>query len=71
MLHKPVDAAAERERLRKESSRLEGEIEKARSQLAKPSFIERAPPAIVEQMRSRLAGFEATLSKVRSQLDKL
>jgi valyl-tRNA synthetase len=71
MLHKPVDAAAERERLGKESSRLEGEIEKARAQLAKPSFVERAPPAIVEQMRTRLAGFEATLTQIRSQLDKL
>ena len=71
MLHKPVDAAAERERLGKETARLEGEIEKARAQLAKPSFVDRAPPAIVEQMRTRLAGFEATLSKVRSQLDKL
>ena len=71
MLHKEVDPAAERERLAKESVRLETEIEKARVQLAKPSFVERAPAAVVEQMRTRLAGFEATLTKIRSQLDKL
>ena len=71
MLRKPVDPAAERERLSKESLRLEGEIEKARAQLTKPSFVERAPAAIVEQMRTRLAGFEATLTKIRSQLDRL
>ena len=71
MLHKPVDPAAERERLSKESQRIEGEIDKARAQLARPSFVERAPPAIVEQMRARLAGHEATLTKIKSQLDKL
>jgi valyl-tRNA synthetase len=71
MLHKPVDPFAERERLGKESQRLEGEIEKARAQLAKPSFVERAPAPVVEQMRARLAGFEATLTKIRSQLEKL
>jgi valyl-tRNA synthetase len=71
MLHKPVDPTAERERLSKESQRLEGEIQKARAQLANTSFVARAPAAIVEQMRTRVAGFEATLTKIRSQLDKL
>ena len=71
MLHKPVDPAAERARLGKESTRLEGEIQKARAKLANPSFVERAPAAVVDQERARLAGFEATLTKIRSQLEKL
>jgi valyl-tRNA synthetase len=71
MLYKEVDPAAERERLRKESARLEGEIIKARAKLSNASFVERAPAKVVEQERSRLAGFESALNKVRTQLEKL
>ncbi|HSA88993.1 MAG TPA: valine--tRNA ligase [Burkholderiales bacterium] len=71
MLHKEVDPAAERERLGRESARLEGEIVKARAKLGNTSFVERAPAKVVEQERERLAGFESTLAKVRQQLEKL
>jgi valyl-tRNA synthetase len=71
MLHKDVDPAAERARLRKESARLEGEIVKAKAELDNASFVERAPAKVVAQRRERLAGFEATLAKVRQQLEKL
>ena len=71
MLHVEIDPAAERQRLSKESARLEGEIDKARVQLGKPSFVERAPAQVVEQHRARLAGLESTLAKVRQQLQKL
>jgi valyl-tRNA synthetase len=71
MPHIEVDPAAERERLKKERARLEGEIGKARTQLGNASFVERAPGSVVAQMRERLAGFEATLAKVNAQLEKL
>jgi valyl-tRNA synthetase len=71
MLQIEVDPAAERERLKKESARLEGEITRARAKLGNASFVERAPAKVVEQERERLAGFEATLAKVNAQLDKL
>ena len=71
MLHQQVDPVAERERLGKESARLEGEIAKARAQLGNTSFVERAPAKVVEQMRERLASFESTLAKVKQQLQKL
>jgi valyl-tRNA synthetase len=71
MLHVEVDAAAERERLDKEIERLQGEVSRAAAQLQNPSFVERAPAKVVEQMRGRLAGFEATLSRLKSQRDKL
>ena len=71
MLHQEVDPKAERERLNKESQRLEGEIAKARTNLANPKFVERAPAKVVDEQRARLAGFESTLAKVRQQLEKL
>ena len=71
MPHVEVDPQAERERLGKESARLEGEIAKARGKLGNAAFVERAPAAVVAQERERLAAFEATLHKVRAQLEKL
>jgi len=71
MLHQEVDPKLERERLSKESKRLESEIVKARAKLGNSSFVERAPAQVVEQERARLAGFESTLAKVRQQLEKL
>ena len=71
MLHQEVDPKLERERLSKESKRLESEIVKARAKLDNRSFVERAPAQVVEQERARLAGFESTLAKVRQQLEKL
>ncbi len=66
-----VDVGAERARLQKEISRLEGEIAKARAKLSNPSFVERAPSAVVAQEKERLANFSATLDKLKPQLDKL
>ncbi len=71
MLHVEIDPVAERARLQKEISRLEGEIAKANAKLSNPNFIERAPAAVVVQEKERLAAFGATLDKLNSQLDKL
>jgi len=71
MLVITVDVAAERERLAKEIARLEGEIAKASAKLSNESFVGRAPAAVVEQEKQRLAGFGATLNKVREQAARL
>jgi valyl-tRNA synthetase len=71
MLVIEVDVAAERDRLAREIARLEGEIAKANAKLSNESFVARAPAAVVEQEKLRLAGFGATLTKVREQAARL
>ncbi len=71
MLDIKVDIAAERARLTKEVDRIAGEIARANTKLSNESFTARAPAAVVQQERTRVAGFEATLAKLREQLAQL
>ncbi len=71
MLKIEIDVAAERERIAKEVARIEGEIGKAEKKLATPSFVERAPAAVVNQERERLAGFMALRDKLAAQAARL
>ncbi len=71
MLHVEIDVEAERLRLGKEVELLEREIAKANGKLSNASFIERAPAAVVEQEKARVAQFSETLLKVQAQLAKL
>jgi valyl-tRNA synthetase len=71
MLDVKIDIAAEIARINKEIAVQEGQAGKARQKLANASFVDRAPAAVVEQERARLAQFDDTLAKLRSQLIKL
>ena len=71
MLKIEIDVAAEKERLAKEIARLEGEISKANGKLTNESFVARAPAAVVEQEKARVAEFSASLEKLKTQLQKL
>jgi valyl-tRNA synthetase len=66
-----VDVAAEKIRLGKEVARLEGEIGKANGKLSNEAFVAKAPPAVIDQERKRVADFEANLSKMKVQLFQL
>ena len=71
MLKVEIDVKAERERLAKEITRVEGEINKANGKLSNESFVARAPAEVVAQEKERVANFSATLDKMREQFAKL
>jgi len=66
-----IDVEAEKIRLDKEISRLDGEIAKANAKLGNESFVARAPAAVVEQEKQRVADFSATLGRLREQRMRL
>ena len=70
-LYMEIDVAAERVRLAKEAARLEGELAKAGAKLSNEAFVAKAPPAVIEQERKRIADFTATVTKLREQLARL
>jgi len=66
-----VDPKAEQARLTKEITRLANEIAKCQSKLSNESFVARAPAAVLEQEKKRLADFEVGHAKLSEQLNKL
>ncbi len=70
-LHVEVDVVAETERLGKEIARLQGEIVKAQAKLGNESFVARAPVAVVEQEKLRVAEFSATVARLQDQAARL
>jgi valyl-tRNA synthetase len=71
MLQVEIDVAAERERITKEVTRLEGEIAKVNTKLGNESFVAGAPAAVVAQQHERRTNFTQTVEKLREQLAKL
>jgi len=71
MLKVEIDVAAEKERLGKEITRLQAEIAKAYGKLNNERFVARAPAAVVEQEKARVAEFSASLQKLETLLNKL
>ncbi len=70
-LYMEVDLAAEKSRLQKEETRLTGQITNSETKLANEAFVNKVPPAVLEQERKRLADNKAALDKIREQLVRL
>jgi len=60
-----VDKTAERDRLDKEIAKIEAELQTVENKLKNKSFVDRAPPAVVEEHRRRLKDFSAQLAKLK------
>jgi valyl-tRNA synthetase len=65
-----VDADAERARMQKELAEVQNQIERIEKLLAS-DFAKRAPAALVEKERQKLAGFQETAGKLGEQLQNL
>jgi valyl-tRNA synthetase len=63
-----VDASEERMRLEKDLAETQSQIERL-EKLLSGSFAEKAPLAVVQKERDKLAGFQETGKKIRSQLE--
>ena len=66
-----IDVAAEKARLAKEAARLEGEIAKAQGKLSNEAFVAKAPPAVIEQEKKRMADFSTKLAGIEDQLRRM
>jgi len=59
------------QRYRKEASRLRSEIDRVERKLSDQAFVGRAPAAIIEREREKLARFESELVRTRKALETL
>ncbi|MBC7605174.1 MAG: valine--tRNA ligase, partial [Ramlibacter sp.] len=66
-----IDVAAEKARIGKEVAKFEAELAKANGKLSNEAFVAKAPPAVIEQERKRIADFSVTLEKLQEQLKRL
>jgi valyl-tRNA synthetase len=70
-LYMEIDVAAEKIRIRKEIARVSGDLAKETAKLSSEAFVAKAPPAVIEMVRKRIADFTATLAKLEDQLKRL
>jgi valyl-tRNA synthetase len=66
-----IDFAAERARLAKERTRIEGEVQKVEAKLGSETFVSRAPVEIVEENRERLAAWQAEIARLDAALARI
>ncbi|MGI9522624.1 MAG: valine--tRNA ligase [Hyphomicrobiaceae bacterium] len=66
-----IDMDAERQRLEKQIAKARSEIAKIDSKLANPNFISKAPEAVVEENRERRIDFEGQVLQFEAALKRL
>ncbi|HZM06097.1 MAG TPA: class I tRNA ligase family protein, partial [Candidatus Saccharimonadales bacterium] len=66
-----IDVAAEKLRVGKELAKVESEIEKAEQKLGNPSFVQKAPAAVLEERRQRLLDFQTRRVQLQNAIDAL
>ena len=66
-----IDIAKELERLDKEKTRLDGEIKRLNGKLSNESFVSKAPAAVVDQERAKLAKYEEMYANLADRIEVL
>jgi valyl-tRNA synthetase len=70
-IHDVIDEQAEKERLNAELSKVDKEITACEKKLGNARFVDRAPAAVVEKQRDRLAGYQANREALLRNIEKL
>jgi valyl-tRNA synthetase len=65
-----IDVAAERERLRKEQTEVNAQIERL-TKLLSSDFAAKAPAPVVQKERDKLADYQARIEKLKEQIERL
>ena len=66
-----MDYDKERARLNDEIKRLESEIKRASGKLNNQNFVNKAPEAVVNEEREKLANYEDLLEKTKASLEEI
>ena len=66
-----LDVSAERERLQKELAKFEQELANAQRQLGNEKFLSKAPPNVVDGLRTRASELQLLQQKTQRALDEL
>ena len=66
-----IDKDAELARLDKEIARLRQDIERTENKLGNPAFVDKAPAAVVQKERDKMAKNEAALQNLSAQAQKI
>jgi valyl-tRNA synthetase len=66
-----IDVAAERRRMEKDLAAARADVDAAERKLSSPSFVERAPAAVVAKNRDRLAAAQAEMARLQERLAAL
>ena len=66
-----VDLDKERKRLQKDQEQLAREIARAEGKLQNPGFLQKAPPALIEEERQKLETYRAMLESLKARAEEL
>jgi valyl-tRNA synthetase len=66
-----LDVAAEKARLTKELARIAAEIQKVQQKLENPNFVQKVPPAVLQEHQKRLADWQSKYEQVQASLQAL
>ncbi len=66
-----IDRDAELQRLDKELARLSEDCTRAEQKLANPAFVDKAPPAVVQKERDKLADHAAAIANLGAQRERI
>ena len=66
-----IDKDAELARLDKEMGKLQQEVERTENKLSNPSFVDKAPEAVVQKERDKLEAASKALDDLRAQAEKI